>query len=259
MKLEAYVRSDLGMVRTENEDNFNICGVINETVNSGFGEANYEGEATQGVFAVADGMGGIDNGELASFMVVRELSACSMNDFENAVRCNYQTINTDIRRYIHVNNIKRMGSTLVALYIEGNAVRICNVGDSRAYIYENGKLSLASKIHSTVHRMYELGILTKEQFDTHPGRHSIDQFFGMNEDDVQMSPYISEEMKITDNSVYMLCSDGLTDIIDDTFIEGVLSKDISAYDMVNELVNEALINGASDNTTVLVVKAYGRN
>ena len=256
MILDAAVVSDTGRVRQNNEDNFYLRGMIRQVLTQGHTEERHKGSASQALFAGADGMGGEENGELASLVTVQALKPCGLDEVrDTALDCIGQA-NRMICEEIADRGGRRMGSTLAALYIDrGNAV-CCNVGDSRVYLMRDGELKQLSEDHTKVQQMVRMGALTPEQARTHKSRHILMQNIGIFEDEMVIEPYFSREIKLKKGDVFLLCSDGLTDMLDDGEIEALLTEG-DCEGQAKALVEQALKNGGRDNVTVMVVQVRG--
>lgn len=216
-------------------------------------EDTYYGDAELGLWLVADGMGGHEFGEVASALardaVVREVRAG--NSLVDAVR----QADVDI-----INQSKRkaeslpMGTTLVAVRVSGKRFDLVWVGDSRAYLW-NGKLSQISSDHSYVQELIDQGAITAEQARTHPHRNVVTQALGVTDPQNLKVETITGELK--PGLQLLLCSDGLTEEVDDATIASILSRsDLSAQECVDHLVRAALDGGGSDNVTVILLKPH---
>ena len=142
------------------------------------------------------------------------------------------------------------------MLLQGQQVVFANVGDSRIYRFRNRTLTQISMDHSKVQRMISMGLLTPEQARKDPSRHVITQYLGMSPE-VRVSPYIVTDQSLQKGDIYLLCSDGLTDMVEDTQIEAILQKEKKLSDAVKALFEEAMKNGGRDNTTIILVHIMG--
>jgi protein phosphatase len=227
-------RTDVGMVRKLNEDSVLDLPEL-------------------GLWAVADGMGGHSAGDFASAAIVTALSAIprpsSLDALSSEVRRRLQTVN----RRLHDEAIARreqvIGSTVVALLADANHASVLWAGDSRAYLYRDGKLLQLSRDHSQVEELMSRGLLTPEQAEGHPASNVITRAVGV-VDTVEVD---SETLAIAEDDIFLLCSDGLYRELDDDAIKAcLLSGDCRRA--CDELVNAALAQGARDNVSVVVVR-----
>jgi PPM family protein phosphatase len=144
-----------------------------------------------------------------------------------------------------------MGSTLTALLLTAGNYFIAHVGDSRAYLLRDGVLDQLTRDHSVVWHLYESGLLRKEDLSKHPQKNLITRSIGPHpqvEIDVQGG-------EARDGDIYLLCSDGLTDVLTDSAIKEILSDSSKTpQELGNTLVSAANAGGGPDNITVVVVR-----
>ncbi len=225
-------RSDTGRQRNANEDSF---------------------LASPPVFAVADGMGGAQAGEVAS-----RLAAESFADVRRAeeapeayLRTIAKTANARIHRLAQTDSSRSgMGTTLTAALVEDDEVGLAHVGDSRAYLFRDGRLKLLTSDHSLVEELRRSGRLTDEQAEDHPQRSIITRALGPEREvEVDTMTY-----RARPGDVYMLCSDGLTTMLRDERIEAVLDEAPSLDEAMERLVAEANDAGGRDNITVVAFR-----
>jgi PPM family protein phosphatase len=216
-------------------------------------EDTYFGDAAMGLFLVADGMGGHDSGEVASALardtIVREVKAGRALP-EAILRANEEIIRQSKRR----NEAMPMGTTIVALKVTANLrFELAWVGDSRAYLW-NGQLRQISSDHSYVQELIDSGQITEAQARSHPYRNVVTKALGVTEPEKLSVESLSGELK--PGMAILLCSDGLTEEVDDAQIERLLAQtEISAQECVDHLIAAALDGGGSDNVTALVMRA----
>lgn len=254
MKIQASVICHVGRVRSNNEDNYYLQGEIRQDVDQLNTRAQFVGTDACTLFAVADGMGGEAQGEFASLTAVKSLRACAMEQVCVTATRSINRANALICR--EMDRIgRRMGTTLAALYIDAGKAVACNVGDSRVYLLRDGSLTQLSTDHSQVQQMIDLGILSPEDARTHPNRHMLTQHLGIREEEMILQPAFSEELELKSGDIFLLCSDGLTDMVDDDAIQTALSSGTPEY-QVQTLVEQALAAGGRDNVTVLVATVY---
>lgn len=223
-----------GRVRTNNED-------------------AYCTRAADGVFVVADGMGGHENGEWASAAIVAEIGRTPLPvDFDAAWSVLGEALhaaNARIWTEAQARGIQ-MGSTVVTLLVRGRRFAVLWVGDSRAYLTREGMLVRLTHDHTQVQEMLDRGLLTPEQAQGHPMSHVLARAMGVR-DTVEVD-VVSDEIEPGD--VFLLCSDGLTARVEDHEIGAILAAH-DADDRVRKLVELTLERGAPDNVTVVSVSA----
>jgi len=207
-----------------------------------------------GLWAVADGMGGHEVGDVASSKVVEALNNVEdqylLSDFVDAVDDALIQANDDIIDYAeHELGGGSMGSTVVSLLVRGRVGVCLWVGDSRLYRYRNGILSQLSRDHSQVEEMVQMGMLTPEQAENHPDSHVITRAIG-GENDLYVDISIFS-LQIGDT--FMLCSDGLYNAVDVADLEECMSMRNPEHS-ADELMRRALENNARDNVSLIVLK-----
>lgn len=254
--LNAAVCSDVGRVRQKNEDNFYLMGSVREDVSQPRRKDRCRCEIRESLFAVADGMGGEANGEAASLMTVQSLHPCQFDAIHKTAAESIRQANRLICQEIERNRGRRMGSTLAALYIDAGKAVCCNVGDSRGYLLRHGHLRQLTEDHTRVQQMVRMGMLTPEQAAGHKNRHILSQNIGIFEDEMVIEPAFSEPVALEQGDIFLLCSDGLTDMVTDPQIGKALNTGTAAQ-MVRRLVKLALEHGGKDNVTALVVQVRG--
>jgi protein phosphatase len=227
-----FADSDTGRARRANEDAF-------------FAHAP--------VFAVADGMGGAQAGEVASRTVV-DLMRRGLPDGgspEERLAALAEEANGVIHRKAAEDEQRAgMGTTLTAAYVDEDAVSFGHVGDSRAYLFRDGKLQQLTNDHSLVGEMVRRGKLTAEQAEEHPQRSIITRALGP-------EPAVEVDHMTTfarDGDVFMLCSDGLTSMVGDEQIERTLADSPDLKAAGHTLIDAANAAGGRDNITVILFR-----
>jgi serine/threonine protein phosphatase PrpC len=203
-------------------------------------EDTYYADAELGLWLVADGMGGHEFGEVASALardaVVREVR--EGKPLGEAIRAADEEIIRQSRR--RAESLP-MGTTMVALRINQNKFELGWVGDSRAYLW-NGQLRQLSSDHSYVQELIDQGAITAEQARTHPHRNVVTQALGVTDPENLKVETIAGELR--PGFQILLCSDGLTEEVDDNTIASLLGHaELSAQECVDHLVSAALDGG----------------
>lgn len=230
---KAYGLSHIGKVREDNQDSF----LINESI---------------GFYSVADGIGGMEAGEIASCFALDELnrlfsepsgvdmglpSTIELHDIVNRV-------NEDVRTQI----LQNTGTTVVFALVSGYEAAFVNVGDSPGYLLREGFLRQVTRDHNVAELMVRLGRITSAQAKVHPYRHRLTAYVGM---DGEVYPEIGIVPLMRGDRI-LLCSDGLTGMVSEKNIERVLRKTPDSETAVKTLVRMALNAGGYDNVTVIV-------
>jgi protein phosphatase len=229
-----------GKVRRNNEDNFYCDGQYREDVNSVDESVlvGTVGSDTNELFAVFDGMGGEACGEVAAFVAASHaaLFAESRAEYEEYLYELAEHLNEKVREETEARSLVLMGATAAMLQISKDDVYILNAGDSRIY-----KLSA-----------HELRRISKDHISPAHGGKAITRFLGMPEG-YSLNPYIARG-KYKAGDLFLLCSDGVTDMLDDGEIAAILDEKAPAEALCRSLVDAALRNGGVDNTTAIVLK-----
>jgi PPM family protein phosphatase len=238
MRLVFAAATDVGRMRKNNEDSY---------------------LSAQPVAAVADGMGGHSAGEVASAIAIEELTAlrdrgpwenetAATDDLKQAILRANRRIREMAARDRRLNG---MGTTLVALLEDGDMVHVANIGDSRGYLLRQGELSQVTVDHSLVQELVDDGRLSPEDAERHPQRSVITRALGI-DPEVEFDLF-TYKLQVGDR--LLLCSDGLSDVVEPAQIRKVLLRVPSAQRAAGELVSVANANGGPDNITVIVVDA----
>lgn len=262
MKFEAIALSDVGRIRENNEDNlyFKQSWRKPEDTAAPYLERML-GENRRTLFAVCDGMGGEARGEQASYMAVSGLKVLE-NRFNNVSGQSFPKLmdhyltrtNETICRYIIDNDRLRMGSTLTSLLLGNHVAQVLNIGDSMAYLFRKGKTYPLTQKHTHVQRLLDMKIITEEEAALHPERHRLTQHLGLFPEEKTLEPSVSPEIWIKKDDIYMLCSDGITEMLALDQIEAHLSSDAELKDKAVGIMNDALDSGGKDNATLILVK-----
>lgn len=242
MHFSCAARTDVGVVRSGNEDNFLML-------------------ADRGIFIVADGMGGHAAGEVASEMAVHIVAAelgqyrgLSDDELANRMHTAIRRANEAIfSRTLSEQDKRGMGTTLTALVLLPNRYLIGQVGDSRAYLLRDTALRQITKDHSYVQEQVDAGLLTPEQARVHPYSNVITRCVGAG---MEVTPdiYFGE---LQSDDLLLLASDGLTGMLEDEQLRRLLLADGGPQRAVDQMILEANRRGGLDNITAIVVRIEG--
>jgi PPM family protein phosphatase len=203
------------------------------------------------LFAVADGMGGAQAGEIASKLAAAALEDTDPGSLSGEERVTSLIQEANRRVYERSNedpSASGMGTTITVALVEDSGVTIGHVGDSRAYRYRDGAIEQITEDHSLVNELMKSGKLSPEEAETHPQRSVITRALGT-DPDVDVDSFTVETQE---GDVFLLCSDGLTSMVDDDDILGVLEKHRDDLDRATKsLVAAANRGGGEDNITVI--------
>src|SRR5215467_13986409 len=202
------------------------------------------------LFAVADGMGGAQAGEIASRIAASALRDSGAEAGEDAVAALIQEANRRVYEAAASDDARAgMGTTMTAALVEDDRVRIGHVGDSRAYRVRDGSLEQLTEDHSLVAELVRSGKLSPEEAGIHPQRSVITRVLGT-DPEVDVDTF---EVEARPGDVFMICSDGLTSMVDDASILRVIEHNRTNLDRAaRALVDAANKGGGEDNITVIV-------
>ncbi len=256
MKFRAYGLSDLGRVRKLNEDSFLVSDDLK-------------------LYLIADGMGGHAAGDVASRKSIELIKAfiertAKDNDitwpFEmnlelapeaNKLIAAVQIANKEIYRMSSTNpELKGMGTTIAGLFIAEAKGYVVHVGDSRVYLMRNGRLKQITEDHSWVNEQLKEKVITKEEAKQHRWKNVITRALG-SEKEVKID---LQEENIVSGDIFLICSDGLSGMVERETMEDIIKKHINNLsEAAEKMIDYANKAGGVDNITVILIKAQGRN
>ena len=234
--MESFGWSETGKLREQNED------------------AIYCDDQT-GVYIVADGMGGHQAGEVASREAIRTFLAAYEEGKKEEVTDRIISSMAKANEAVFQESLQEetrqgMGTTFTCAVVQGNRAVFGHVGDSRAYLYRKGTLRQITRDHSYVMEMVKQGKLTLEEAAVHPQRNVITRAIGTKEP--MGSDLYMEEIKSGDR--ILLCSDGLTSMVDDAAIATILEEEQPVEQSARALAKTANENGGKDNISVILIQ-----
>lgn len=252
--------------RPNHEDNFFLDGLyLPSDVQNQMGErhcyfiSNTVSSRVQ-LFAVSDGMGGHNAGEVASRICVEKLAAAykelqKSNSIKEAVAY-LQTTIAKINDTVCNMSRKRpelngMGATLVLLLAYKDEYALLNVGDSRAYHFSDTTITQITKDHTEGQRMLDLGLLTRKELSGFPARKNLNRYIGYDQNGYVLQA--DEYYPVLENGVVLLCSDGISDFLSNAQISEILSTASNLEIAGMQLVNEAVSVPNADNATAILI------
>jgi protein phosphatase len=248
--LKSHGMTDVGRLRDHNEDSFVV-------------------QKETGLYVVCDGMGGHAGGEVASRIAVETIRDFVVNHQDghwpfgreeeissagDMLRNAALLANRRITERIEAEPwLARMGTTMVSALVESDGTtHVANVGDSRAYLWRDGSLRQLTSDHSWVNEQVQRGVLSRAEAEVHPLKNVITRALGAR--DTMAVDLVPERLQAGDR--LLLCSDGLTGMVDDGEIAGILgSQDATPEEMCGQLVAAANAAGGEDNITVVIIRA----
>ena len=255
MDVQAYARTDLGPVRDNNEDALLV-------------------DTASGIFIVADGMGGHQHGEVASAIAVDvihrvmkggmqdpdetrlvrdEIPLDDSDEMRERLRYAMNQASVSIRQAAREEYVgSDMGTTAVVLVVEHEQVHVAHVGDSRAYLFRNGKMQRLTRDHTVVQQEVDAGRLTPELAKLVPHKNLLTQSVGFHG---PVEPDTSTRMML-EGDIFVLCTDGVNDVLDDYVMADIAIRTPPDL-LADTLVEESIASGATDNVTVVCVVVEG--
>ncbi|MGO3751422.1 MAG: Stp1/IreP family PP2C-type Ser/Thr phosphatase [Peptoniphilaceae bacterium] len=226
-----------GSVRENNEDSYNI---------------DYKNRK---YFLLADGMGGHKAGEIASSIAVEEIGKFLEKEVENEeelislIKDSIYEVNKKIFSLAKENlKYRGMGTTLSLIYIYNNEIYYASIGDSRIYEISKNNINQITMDDSFINYLIQMGEISKEEAKNHPKRNVLTKALGTSESiDVEV-----KKLSLNKGYRYLICSDGLTNMVKDQKIYEILEKK-EIEDGANKLIQEALLNGGIDNITLIII------
>jgi protein phosphatase len=243
--LRAVLKTDVGLVRSENQDSGTFTTPREEQ----------RSQARGRLLIVADGMGGHRGGATASKLAVQTVKAQYLgavtDDVPHALREALARANSRIFREAQTNpDLRGMGTTTSALAVRGAEAWIAHVGDSRIYRVRGESIEQLTQDHSLVATMVREGLLTSQEAETHPRRNVLQRSMGVGEE-VEIDVF--GPLDVQEGDTFVLCSDGLHGVVKEHEILEVAQGPIEQA--AAEFVRRALERGAPDNVTVIVARA----
>lgn len=261
MIFESAVISHIGCRRENNEDNYYLNGVYKQNVEKEITQFE-EPQAGRNILAgVFDGAGGAAYGERASLM-----AAASLAEYQEGL-----SSKKIIKNYIpHVNDLilremnqigDTMGTTLAMLYLDGETANVYNLGDSRIYLFRERRLMQITYDHTQEQLLQEkiadspAGMYQKE-IQHSKGKHLLTKYLGM-KNLKELKPYFMERIPVLKHDIFILCSDGLYNMVSKENMCKCLKKERKEppLEIARAMAGEALLAGGKDNVTCMVVKA----
>ncbi len=238
--IKYFYTSNVGKCRKTNQDNFFCDGEIMDSKNEGT-DGILSGKTScdkNPVFGVFDGMGGEECGEIAAYLAAKEMKEFSFSaGMEQGFRDFCDAANQNICEKIKELEISSMGTTAAMLRFTNQDIGLCNIGDSKIFLFSNGELSQLSYDHVSI--------------SVYGKKPPLTQNLGIPEEELQIDPYVVRGEHLA-GDVYLICSDGLTDMVDKDEIKSILEEN-QGEAAAERLLYRALENGGRDNVTFILI------
>ena len=242
--MEFSAKTDIGLKRSMNQDSYKFSMLEKENI---------------AWAVVCDGMGGMAAGNIASEQTVEVVSKALEQNLSpkasskfilNLLKTSVESANATVFDMASKNEeLRGMGTTVVAVAVKNNTANLVHAGDSRAYLFSSGELSQITTDHSVVQTMVESGQITQDEAKHHPNKNIITRAVGV-------APTIQTditEITLSSDDIVLLCTDGLTNCVDANLLkETIVNTEFSS--LAQKLVDLANENGGSDNITVVAIK-----
>lgn len=257
MRVECAVVSHEGNVRTNNEDNYFLNGSFRKNILENRRNESMENKRNKYVFSVCDGMGGEEYGEVASLCAVKSMEILKEKNWSKQV---LEEFIKNAKNSMKEQTLERFcdspGATVTILILENNRAYTANLGDSRIYLFKGGILKQMSKDHTQAQLMVDHGMLGAEEARKHRGGHILTRYLGTDTEVFPEDFSVNEPVELDKGDLFLLCSDGLTDMLADSDIETCIRqyRDKKAEELASTLCSRALSAGGKDNVTCLIVK-----
>ena len=242
LRLDYFYTSHIGNVRSSNQDNLFCVGEYMDCINKGTDNiiSGTILPLSKPLFAVFDGMGGEEQGEIAAYIAAEQMSKFKFQNDPHKSLLDYCMIaNSEICNFAQENNIHSMGTTAAILMFDKKKAYVCNIGDSKIFSVSNGTLKQISVDHVCV-----------SAFGKKP---PLSQNLGIPENELIISPYTAT-FKYKPGDIFLICSDGLTDMMTPMEIENILLNTDKGT-ATEILLKTALKNGGKDNVTLILIYA----
>ncbi len=239
-EIEFYCLSHIGKVRKNNQDNFYCNGQVMEAENNGTADiiCGTVEASEDAIFSVFDGMGGEEHGEIAAYLAAKTMCDYALEqDVDEYFKHYCKEANRTICVETREREMTSMGTTMAALLFRKKGVTLCNIGDSKIFLLSDDEFQQISYDHVSV--------------PINGRKPPLTQNLGIPEDELYLSPYIAGG-EYHNKDVYLICSDGLTDMVETDRIKGIITT-TPKEEACNALLQEALNNGGKDNTTIILL------
>jgi PPM family protein phosphatase len=251
MNLTVYGQTDVGLVRTSNEDALVIADLTGGKLIQGQ-IARFEVGPRGVLLAVSDGMGGERAGEVASALVVESLVRSMANQPiqhpQALVEAAVERANREVWQAAHEPGREKMGATVTALFVEGASMHIAEVGDSRAYLLRGGTLVQLTHDQSYVQALVDSGVMTCEEAEQNPRKNIILQAMGS-------KPAVTValgKLSLRRRDCFLICSDGLSNMVSAEEMKRVILTSSRMDVACSALIELAKKHGGEDNITVII-------
>jgi serine/threonine protein phosphatase PrpC len=264
VKIQVFGITDMGKVRTNNEDAFLVADLSREKIERPEAVVDFDVTERGILLAVSDGMGGEQAGEVASALVVESLrkelaeakeAGADRSAIDERIEKAIALANTEVWKAARAPDKAGMGATLTAVFVEGGLAHIAEVGDSRAYVIRGSRIRQMTKDQSFVQLLLDSGVLSEEEAKNYPHRNVILQAMGQ-KPEVHVA---IGRLQLRRDDVLLLCSDGLSGKVQAEEMLEIVKAERDLSVACRKLVDLANERGGEDNITVVLARADGED
>jgi protein phosphatase len=268
--IDCFGMTDRGRVRRLNEDQFLIADLAKSmrVIQSSLPEGDHTrrfGVHHGKLLAVADGMGGVSGGEVASGLAIETVTNYVLNtmpwffrvqdgreqDLEDELKSALEECQRKVSAAAAESNYRRMGTTLTMAYVLWPRIYVVHAGDSRCYLFRNGRGHRITRDHTVAQQMVERGIMSPEEAESSRWSHALWNCIGGGSNEINPDVY---KATLHPGDTVLLCTDGLSKYLSESDIAARLQEHDRAEDVVRSLVDAANAAGGDDNVTVIVAQ-----
>lgn len=240
---------DRGLVHKTNDDTV----LLGHTVFSD-GKVKGKFDIDEGIFAIADGVGGLQFSELASREALRNISECNVRNQNELLEC-IKEANTNILKIRDKRKLfPDISSTLCIMTILNEKLITYNLGNSRAYRFRDDILLQLTKDQTKVQYLCDAGLINPSEMKIHAESNIITAYIGSDNFDIGWIDVVEHREKYKFGDIILMCSDGLSDYVDIEVMEKVLSFDIPLSEKADEMLKKVYENGAGDNISFILIE-----
>ncbi len=256
MKFESFAVTSAGAFSETNRENYFLNGFCKDDVTKreAFGENLAFGK--KDIYAVADGSESAASGEEAAFSVVNILRDFLGSDFTHTYKMFFGVANDDIAGRIFKNNAQKEYADMAVLYINRRKARVYNIGESKVFMLDGDKFrEVSGKVTETV-EVEESRVDDEDNIIVETLEKKVGKRLGMDTEEYAVCPYVSEPIKISKNTVFLMCSKGITENVNEESIKDILKdKSLPIDEKVSRIVQKAVNSGGKADATAVMIQS----